>query len=73
MALALVMVTLLGFLAVWLKQPWVFFVGIAGCLCFYFWRQHMAPLGIVSPQEAKTSNRSAWVMLLASLFPAFFS
>jgi len=71
--MAAVAVTLAGFLAVAIGQSWVFFAGIAATVLYYFLRQHRIPLEVVTPQQAKTSNRSAWIMLLATIFPALFS
>jgi hypothetical protein len=48
-------------------------VGIVCVGIFYFWRMHRAKLVHVSLEEAQTAKRSAWLMLLLSLFPGFFS
>ena len=48
-------------------------LGCVSALAYYFWRQHVAELAAVSEQEHKTAKRSAWLALLAALFPSLFN
>ena len=69
---SLVLLTLAGFAAVWLHSSLVFFLGFIGTAAWYLWQQHKAPLLVVAAAEQVTANRSAWLGLLASLFPFWF-
>jgi ribosomal protein S27E len=68
-----IVVTLFGFAAVAVQAVYPFVIGIVLACGFYFWRQHRAKLMVVTDAEAKTANRSAWVMCLLWLLPGFFS
>lgn len=65
--------TLSGFVAVWLQALWPWVSGLAMAVAYYFWRQHTAGLAVVSAHEQQVAKRSAWVALLVSLFPAWFT
>jgi uncharacterized iron-regulated membrane protein len=70
---ATVLVTLCGFAAAAVGAAYPLALGLGLAVGYYFWRQHRAQLSVVSPQEASTAKRSAWVGMLALLFPSFFS
>ena len=70
---AIVIVTLSGFASVWMQNSFPLLLGCVSALAYYFWRQHVAELAAVSEQEHKTAKRSAWLALLAALFPSFFN
>ena len=69
----LLVATLGGFAAVWLQTVGPLLVSMAIAAGYYFWRQHTAELVAVSEHEQAVAQRSAWVVLLASVFPAWFS
>jgi uncharacterized iron-regulated membrane protein len=46
---------------------------MALAVAYYFWRQHRAPLMVITQEETRTAKRSSRLTLLALLFPSFFS
>ncbi len=70
---SLIFLTLAGFAAVWLQSSLVLLLGFAGTVAWYLWRQHKAALVVVAAAEQRTAKRSAWLALLASLVPFWFS
>jgi hypothetical protein len=70
---SLVLVTLSGFAAVWVQGAWPLALGVSMAGVYYFWRQHTAPLLVVTGQEQRVASRSAWLGLLIAVFPSWFS
>ena len=70
---ATVFITLSGFAAAAVGAVYPLALGLGLAVGYYFRRQHRAQLNVVTPQEASTAKRSAWVGMLALLFPSFFS
>jgi hypothetical protein len=70
---AILLVTAGGFFALALQSRYPLCLGVALAVAYYLWRQHRAPLMVITEAEAKTAKRSAWIGLLVALFPSFFS
>jgi hypothetical protein len=70
---ATLLLTVSGFVAAAVNTLYSLAVGVALAVVYYFWSWHLARLRIVPPQETATAKRSAWVGILALLFPSFFS
>jgi hypothetical protein len=68
-----VLFTLCGFLAIAVQAVYPLVLGAVAVTSYYFWRQHQAPLHVVSASEQKNAKRSFWLMVLLSLFPRLFS
>jgi hypothetical protein len=67
------LVTFGGFAAVALHAIYPLLVGLLLAAGYYFWRQHRAPLVLITPQETTVAKRSAWLAFIVWLFPGFLS
>jgi hypothetical protein len=70
---AALFVTLSGFAAMAMHSIYPVLAGAFLAVGYYFWRQHRAPLMLITAQETATARRSGWIAILASLFPGFLS
>lgn len=73
LVISTVMLTVSGFAAVWLHSVLPLLAGALVSVGHYFWRQHTAPVVVVSEEENTVAKRSAVLGLLLALFPSFFS
>lgn len=70
---AVLVITAGGFLAAAVGSIYPVLLTVVLAVGYYFWRQHRAPLMVITPEESRVAKRSARLSLLVLLFPGFFS